>query len=133
MPSNGDDIMKKKRLTKYDSKIIEELKKLPSPIHDKRHNWDIYFTNDRARSNQNRFEHISRFFHELTAKDIKSIPEAIASGAILKMEKGRKDTFNYYFLRKGPAKRYVKISVQIFDWKRRSVKVKTIVTTNKLK
>ena len=123
----------KRRQTNYDPKIIEELKKLPNPIHDKKHNWHIYFMNDRARSNQTRFEHISRLVHELTAKDIKSIREELANSAILKKEKGRRDTFNYYIPRKGNKRQYVKVSIRIVDWKERMAEVKTIVATNKLK
>ena len=123
----------KRRQTNYDPKIIEELKKLPNPIHDKKHNWHIYFMNDRARSNQTRFEHISRFFHELTAADIKSIPEALGTIAKLKMEKGRKNTFNYYFRRKSGKKEYIKIAVRILDSRQRSGAVKTIVVTKTIK
>ena len=123
----------KSRRTNYDPKIIEELKKLPNPIHDKKYNWHIYFMNDRARSNQTRFEHIAMRHHGLTVKDIKSIPEALATLHSLKAERGRKETLNYYLPRKGTKKKYIKICVKVFDWKTRSVQVKTIVITDKLK
>lgn len=81
--------MAKKRTTNYDTKIIDALKKLPNPIYDRRHNFTIYLVNDRARSNQERFEHISKNFHELTVKDIESIPEGLKTKSKLKKEKGR--------------------------------------------
>ena len=97
-----------------------------SPIYDARHNFAIYFVNDKARSNQDRFEHISKNFHELTVKDIESIPEGLTTKAKLKQEKGRKDTYNYYFIRKRDKTHFVKISVKVIDWKNRVAVVKTI-------
>jgi hypothetical protein len=89
--------------------------------------------NDRARSNQTRFEHIARRFHDLTVKDIEMIPKAIVTIATLKMEKGRRDTLNYYIRRKGQKKEYIKICLRVLDWDSRSAVVKTILTTNKIK
>lgn len=125
--------MAKRRLINYDQRIIEALKKLPSPIYDARHNFTIYFVNDKARSNQDRFEHISKNFHELTVKDIESIPEGLTTKAKLKQEKGRKDTYNYYFIRKRDKTHFVKISVKVIDWKNRVAVVKTIFITGLIK
>lgn len=125
--------MIKRRLINYDQRIIEALKKLPNSIYDARHNFTIYFINNKARSNQDRFEHISRNFHELTVKDIESIPEGLVARAKLKQEKGRKDTYNYYFVRKRDKTHFVKISVKVIDWVNRIAVVKTIFITGSIK
>ena len=65
--------------------MFEALKSLPNPIEDKRHNIDIYFNDDRARSNESRFEHVIEKRHELLPSDIKRIPNNIKK-AIFKIK-----------------------------------------------
>lgn len=51
---------KRKQTKRYDENIIDALKKLPSPIYDKKHNIYVYVNNDQARSDETRFEHIAK-------------------------------------------------------------------------
>ena len=125
--------MGKKHRTDYEKDLIAALKKLPFPIYDKRHNLTIFLDDERSRSNQRRFEHISRSYHKLTTKDLEVIPSEIVSRAKLKKDPSRKDTFNYYILRKAENSYFVKICIKIIDKKQRTAKIKTIFTTKSLK
>ena len=118
--------MTKKKAIHYDQNLIRALRKLPSPIRDVRHNLTVYLDDRQARSNQSRFEHIARNFHELTVKDIESIPKGIVLESKLKKDKVRKDTYNYYFPRKRNDGRFIKISIKIEDYEKRTAIIKTI-------
>ncbi len=123
--------MRKKRKNGIDPRLIEALKKLPNPLHDERHNLTIYLVDDRARSNESRFEHICQGRHELTVKDIESIPKGIKTAA-LKTDKNRKDTCSLYLKRRGPGGGFIKICLARQKvWE--EVKVKSIFWTNKMK
>ena len=65
--------MAKRKGLSYEEKLINALRKLPSPLEDKRHNLKIYFDDDRARSNESRFEHIVNQRHGLRPSDIERI------------------------------------------------------------
>ena len=65
--------MAKRKGLSYEEKLINALRKLPSPLIDKRHNIKIYFDDNRARSNESRFEHIVNQRHGLLASDIERI------------------------------------------------------------
>ena len=120
---------KKKGLT-HDQKLINALKKIPNPLEDKRHNLMIYFNDDKARTNQSRFEHIVSFKHSLNASDIERIPRYIKT-CLFKRELGRKDTFNIYIKRNGYSDEYIKISIKIDPDTPNVAIVKTIfITTN---
>ena len=41
--------MAKRKGLSYEEKLINALRKLPSPLEDKRHNLKIYFDDDRVR------------------------------------------------------------------------------------
>ena len=125
--------MSKKKVDNYNLNLINALEKLPKIIEDKRHNLTIRLENNRARSNQSRFEHISRNFHELTVKDIESIPEGIRNCARLRKDKTRKDTYNYFFIRKRDKSHYIKVSINIVDYENRIAVVKTIFITGSIK
>ena len=79
--------MKKKKSVSYEQKIIDVLEKLPNPLEDKKHRIFIYFVNDRARSNEKRFEHISLKRHDLLPSDIEKLPRRIKS-SVLKKRRG---------------------------------------------
>lgn len=68
---------KKRYTTKYDPKIVEAIKKLPSPIYDKRHDIYVYFNDVKVRCNETRFEHIAKQYHELKVRDINLIKNGI--------------------------------------------------------
>ena len=90
--------MAKRKGLSYEEKLINSLKKLPNPLEDKRHNLKIYFNDDRARSNQSRFEHIIDDRHGLLASDIERIPRYIKQSK-LKKDSERKNTFNLFIKR----------------------------------
>ncbi len=125
--------MARKKKTVYDNNLIDALKKLPLPIVDERHNAIVVLDDDRARSNQGRFEHISRSFHRLTQKDIESIPKGIATNSKLKKDPVRKNTLNYYFPREGDRGHYIKISVKIDKKNTHILRIKTIFITTIIK
>ena len=122
---------RKKKLT-YEQRMLAELQKLLNPLYDKKHRILIYFDNDRARSNQDRFEHIFDSKHELLPSDIKRIVKGIKT-SFLKQDKERKDTHNLYILRNVYKKEYIKIAIKI-DFKKSNIgKVKTIFITKNFK
>ena len=124
---------KKKRLS-HDQRIINALEKIQSPIFDKRHNLYIYFINDRVRSNETRFEHISKTSHELQVHDVERIRRQLNSiKTKFKPDKEHKYTVNYYIQRYGYTDLiYIKMSVLIDEYNSKRGKVKTIfITENK--
>ena len=125
--------MAKKKGISYEQIMIDALKTIPNPIVDKRHNLFIHFINDKARSNESRFDHIIDLQHELHPSDIKHIPSKIKT-AIFKKDKERKETFNYYIKRtNNNAGEYIKISVRIEQNKPQDAYVKTIFITKNIK
>ena len=121
--------MSKKKSVNYSQNLIHALNKLPSPIYDERHDVTVYLDDNKARSNQSRFQHIARNFHELKVKDIESIPLGITKQSVLKKDKKRKDTYNYYYLRKSDKRKFIKISILITDYEKRIGTVKSLFVT----
>lgn len=80
---------RKKRLS-YEEKMVKALRSIPNPIEDKRHGIFIYFIDERARSNESRFEHIIEKRHELLPSDIKRIPKCIKKPFLELIKKGRR-------------------------------------------
>ena len=103
--------MAKRKGLSYEEKITNALKKLPNPLEDKRHNLKIYFNDDRARSNQSRFEHIVDDRHGLLTSDIEKIPRYIKTSK-LKKDPERKNTFNLFIKRNNANCEYIKISLK---------------------
>ena len=122
---------KRKKLTN-EEKLISALKKIPCPLIDKRHNLEIYFDDNRARSNQSRFEHIVLSRHQLKQKDIERIPIHIKK-CIFKKDQERTDTYNIYIKRNNYSGEYIKISVEIKQSEPNVAVVKTVFITNVLK
>ena len=126
--------MSKKRNAKiYDQNIIEALKKLPSPIEDKKHNILIYANNDQARSNESRFEHIAKNAHELKARDIESIPEGIIKYVIFRKSSQHKETYYYVIKRKRNKDGYILLAVKLFEREKNKAYIKTIYITHSVK
>ena len=125
--------MSKKRSANYSQNLVDALSKLPVSIYDKRHDLTVYLDDNKARSNQSRFQHICGTRHKLTVKDIEYIPEGIQKNSALKKDKIRKNTFNYYFKRKSNTHEYIKISVSVDEKEPKNVRIKTIFITKLIK
>lgn len=124
--------MTKRKGLSYEQKLINALNKLPNPLEDKRHNLMIYFDDNRARSNQSRYEHIVSVKHGLMPRDIQRIPRYIKT-CLFKRETGRKDTFNIYIRRNSYTDEYIKISIEIKPNEPNKAIVKTIFITENVK
>ena len=124
--------MAKRKGLSYEEKMINALKKLPSPIIDKKHRIRIYFENNRARSNESRFEHISLTRHELHPCDFDKILRRI-NKSILKKDCERKNTYNLYVKRDNFGKEYIKVSLELNFSKSNEAYVKTVFITTILK
>lgn len=122
--------MAKRKGISYEQKMLNALESLPNPIADDRHGLVLYFIDNRARSNETRFEHIIKESHRLLLRDILSIPEGIRKSR-LKKDKHRKWTYNYIFERKGVNKEYIWICVQSDKDDPHIVIVKTIFISKK--
>ena len=120
--------MAKRKDLSYEEKLINALRKLPSPLEDKRHNLKIYFDDNRARSNESRFGHIINQRHGLLASDIERIYRYI-NVSKLKKDQERKETFNLFVKRNSFNNEYIKISLKIEDNDPTKAVVKTIFIT----
>lgn len=125
-------LMAKQKGLSYEQKLINALNKLPNPLEDKRHNISIFFDDNRARSNQSRFEHIVSIRHGLTPRDILRIPRHIKT-CIFKKENGRNNTFNIYIKRNSYSEEYIKISIEVKPEEPNKATVKTIFITENIK
>ena len=126
--------MRKQKIRKtYDENLITALKKLQSPIYDKKHDLYVYVRDDMARSNESRFEHISKNMHELKVRDIESVPEGINKYVKYSKSKELKDTYYYYIRRKGEDRGFIQISILIDINDRKKAFIKTIFVTYRLK
>ena len=125
--------MTKKTNGKYDLKLIEALKKLPSQIEDKKHGFIIVVRNDRARSNETRFEHIAKKNHQLKVRDIELIPEGVNKYAKFSKSLELKDTYYYYILRKGKDKGFVQLAIKLIEGEKKLYYIKTIFVSYRIK
>lgn len=112
--------------------MIEALMSLPRPIIDKKHNLEICFENDRARSNESRFEHIVKARHGLKPNDLKRIPRHIKK-SILKIDSERDKSFSMYIRRNNYSNEYIKISLRIEPDNPKKAIVKTMFITQVVK
>lgn len=125
--------MAKKRQKIYNPvHLIEAIKKWPNPMLDKRHGYNIY-VEGMARSNQTREEHIVQYGHDLKVRDLDSVPDGIVNYVTYKKDPIYKGTFNYYIMRKGMDKGYIKVSIQIDEKNKKRAWIKTIYITYKIK
>lgn len=118
--------MAKKSSEKYDQKIIEALKKLPKQIEDKRHGFVIEFKDERARSNETRFQHIAKKEHQLKVRDIEAIPEGIKDYVKFSKSLSLKDTYYYYINRKGKDKGFIQLAIKLIEGEAKKYYIKTI-------
>ena len=124
--------MAKKKGLSYEEKMLNAIGKLPVPIEDIKHRIKIFFIDDRARSNQTRYEHIIEIRHELNPNDIKRVQRKINS-SILKKDEDREDTYNLYIRRTNYSDEYIKISMELNYSKSNEAIVKTMYITKNLK
>ena len=124
--------MSKRSHLSGEERLAIAIKEMPNPLEDRRHNLSIYLVNDKASSNENRFEHIINPRHELTTNDIKRIPKLLHK-AIMKKDKERKETFNLYIRRFNYKEEYIKISIHINPEYPQKAYIKTIFITKNVK
>ena len=125
--------MAKKKNTKYDQNLIEALKQLPSSIEDKRHGFVIEIKNDRARSNETRFEHIAKKNHELKVRDIKSIPEGIKEYVKFVKSNEIENTCYYFIKRKGEDRGFIQVAILLDEANPKRARIKTVFIAHRLK
>ena len=125
--------MTQRKPQKYDpTKLIEAIEKWPNPMFDKKHNLYIY-VEGQARSNQTRIDHIVEYGHDLKVRDLESVPEGIKNYFAYKKDPTYPNTFNYYIIRKGKDKGFIKVSIRISDDDQTYAWVKTIFITYHIK
>lgn len=113
--------------------LIEEIKKWPNPMHDKKHGYDLYLTDDRARSNESRIDHIVEYGHDLKVRDLRLVPNGIKNYFDYRKDPIYKDTFNYYLRRGGKDRGFIKVSIQIDGNDSKKAWIKTIYITYNVK
>lgn len=124
---------KRSHTIKPDQNIIEALKKIPSPIYDKKHKINVFFIDDQVRKNETRFEHIAKQYHELKVRDIESIEKGINNYLCFTKSKEINDVYNYYLKRKGLDKGFVQISILVDMEDKTKAYVKTIFIAYRIK
>ena len=114
------------------SHLIEAIEKWPNPMYDKKHNYYIY-VEGKARSNQTRIEHIVQNRHDLKVRDLNLVPIGINHYFDYRKDPIYKDTWNYYLIRGGKDKGFVKVSIQIDHKDHTRAWVKTVYITYRVK
>lgn len=112
--------------------LLEAIKKWIMPMHDKKHGYDIHIE-EKARSNQTREQHIVRCGHDLKVRDLELVPQGINNYFEYRKDPVYKNTFNYYILRAGMDKGFIKVSIRISDIDNTYAWIKTIYITYKIK
>jgi len=112
--------------------LIETIKKWPNPMIDKKHGYNI-FLNEKARSNQSRIDHIVKYGHGLKVRDLRLIPNGIKNYFEYKIDPVYKNTFNYYIVRGGMDRGFIKVSIRISDDDPHYAWIKTIFITYNIK
>ena len=126
--------MSKKRNDEiYEQRIIDALKRLPKVIYDKKHNLNIHIEDDQCRSNETRFEHIAKKYHELKVRDIEAIPKGINCYLKYSVSLELKETYYYYIRRKGEDKGFIQVAVKLYEGETTEAYVKTIFITHRIK
>ena len=125
--------MSKKKQKNTNQKPLQEvIEKWSLPFYDQRHGHYIYLY-DKARSNETRTEHIINSRHNLKVRDLEMVPAGINNYFAYKKDPIYKDTFNYYLVRKGLDRGFIKISVQLDGKDKSKGWIKTIYITYHLK
>ena len=101
-------------------------------MYDKKHNRYIY-VEGRARSNQTRIEHIVQNRHDLKVRDLNLVPNGINNYFDYKKDPIYKDTWNYYLIRGGADKGFIKVSIQVDHRDHSRAWIKTVYITYRVK
>lgn len=117
----------------HDQNIIDALEKLPKTVFDKKHNLTIVLNGKNVRSNETRFEHIARKYHQLKVRDIESIVEGINHYVVFTKSRDKDSTYYYYIKRKGTDKGFIQLAIKLYDNDFGKAYVKTIYITYKIK
>lgn len=117
----------------HDQNIIEALEKLPKTIYDKKHDITVCFDNKGSRSNESRFEHIAKKYHQLKVRDIKAIPEGIRSYVRFIKDKDCQETYCYFINRKGEDDGFIKVAVKLYEHDKKKAYVKSIFIVYRIK
>ena len=125
--------MKRNANEKYDQKLIAALEELPSTIEDKKHGFTIIVRNDRARSNETRFEHIAKRNHQLKVRDIEAIPEGVKEYIKFSKSIELKDTYYYHINRKGRDKGFIQLAIKLIEGEKNAYYIKTIFISYRIK
>ena len=125
--------MSKKDNLKFNPALINALKEISFPIYDKKHNLYVYAVDDRARSNESRFEHIAKNHHELKVRDIEDLPIGIQSAFRFRKSNNKKGTYYYFYQRRGESKGFIQVSIQIMKNNPRKAYIKTIYVVYRIK
>ena len=123
---------KRKKGIEPNNTIVELLKTIETPIHDKVHNLDLFFKTQ-ARSNETGFEHAAKSYHGLQPSDIEVLVEGIKKPLLFVKDKRFKHVFNYYLKRKYDKKNAIKISVLIDKDDPHKALILTIFITSRIK
>ena len=89
--------------------------------------------NNKSRSNETRFEHIAKVYHELKVSDIESIKEGIANYITFYKSVDLKDTYYYIIKRKGKWKGMIQVAIKLYENELHKAYVKTIFITYRVK
>ena len=124
---------KRKHTIQPDENIILALRKIHSPVYDKKHNLYIFFNDDQVRNNESRFEHIAKAYHELKVRDIECVEKGMNNYIYYRKSKEINDGYNYYLRRKGRDKGFIQVSIVVDINDRTKAYVKTIFITYRIK
>ena len=124
---------RKRREIKYDQNLIDALKKISFPIYDRKHDLYIYALDNRARSQESRYEHICKSYHELKVRDIESIPDGITSYCKFLKSETLKETYYYFFKRRGESRGFVRLAIKLFKNNKKKAYIKTIFVSYRIK
>ena len=115
-----------------DQNIIEALRKIHSPVYDRKHNLYVYFNDDVVKKGETRFEHIAKRYHELKVRDINCLADGIHRYVMYRKSKEHKDTFYYFINRKGMDKGFIQLAIKLIEGETNKYYVKTIFITYRL-
>lgn len=116
----------------HDQNIVNALNKLPQVIFDKKHNMSICLDNSQVRSNENRFEHIAKKYHQLKVRDIERIPNGIVNYVKYEKDKNADETYCYYIDRGGSDKGFIKVFIKLYANDKSKAYIKTIYIVYRL-
>lgn len=116
-----------------DQNIIEALRKIHSPVYDRKHNLYVYFNDDVVKKGETRFQHIAKAYHELKIRDIECVEKGINNYLYFRKNKELNDGYNYYLRRRGQDKGFIQVSIVVDLEDKTKAYVKTIYIAYRIK